>query len=960
LRLFEENIFFEWPQLFFVNIFYYLTPGVGNLFYPLKLGTVRKAILLVFGLIIGFTVMSQVLVSDPSLPFDTQPVTILFNAEEGNGGLKDYTGDVYAHTGVLTTSSTASNDWKYVKTDWGENSPDTKLTPVPGEDDLYELKISPNIREYYGVPDGVTITHMAFVFRSAEPYSGSNYYEGKDTGGKDIFIEVFEEGLNVLIITPENTLIEETNQDISLSASSSFQADLTLFLNDTEVKSTTGDNITHTFNFANSGDYWLKVTADDGESFAADSVFIHILGTQPTAGLPQDYNDGINYIDANSVGLVLYAPFKEYIFVIGDFNNWTPSSDYRMNLDGNRYWLNIDGLEAGKEYAYQYFVDGTLKIGDPYADKVLDPWNDKWIAESTYPNLKPYPEGLTEGIVTVFQTAQSEYEWKYEFTPPEPEDLVIYELLVRDFIAAHDWKTLTDTLDYFTRLGVNAIELMPFNEFEGNESWGYNPSYYFAPDKYYGPKEDLKAFIDSAHNRGIAVIMDIVFNHSFGQSPLVQLYWNDQMNQPAANNPWYNEVSPNPVFAWGYDFDHESQATRDFMDRANAYWLTEYNIDGFRFDFTKGFTNTPGDGGAYDAARIAILKRMADEIWKVNPDAYVILEHFADNAEEIDLSDYGMMIWGNMNYNYNEASMGYHDSGKSDFSGVSYQKRGWNEPLLVGYMESHDEERLMFKNLEYGNSLGEYDITELSTALFRVELAAAFFFTVPGPKMIWQFGEMGYDFSIDYNGRVGNKPIRWDYYNSRDRLREVFATFIHLRRSEPAFSTDDYTLSVRNPLKRIELNHEDMDVRIIGNFDVTEGNIAANFSRTGTWYDFMSGEVINVSDVNMTFTLDPGEYKILTTKQFETPELPTSIKELYTRDNALLVYPNPVKDILFFSNEDGIRNIRILDMSGRMVYNRNIAQDRAEVNLENLNKGIYLVEIVDNKNNTRIEKIVKQ
>ncbi|MGC9344960.1 MAG: T9SS type A sorting domain-containing protein, partial [Bacteroidales bacterium] len=311
-------------------------------------------------------------------------------------------------------------------------------------------------------------------------------------------------------------------------------------------------------------------------------------------------------------------------------------------------------------------------------------------------------------------------------------------------------------------------------------------------------------------------------------------------------------------------------------------------------------------------------------------------------------------------YNYNEASMGYHDSGKSDFSGVSYQKRGWNEPLLVGYMESHDEERLMFKNLEYGNSLGEYDITELSTALFRVELAAAFFFTVPGPKMIWQFGEMGYDFSIDYNGRVGNKPIRWDYYNSRDRLREVFATFIHLRRSEPAFSTDDYTLSVRNPLKRIELNHEDMDVRIIGNFDVTEGNIAANFSRTGTWYDFMSGEVINVSDVNMTFTLDPGEYKILTTKQFETPELPTSIKELYTRDNALLVYPNPVKDILFFSNEDGIRNISILDMSGRMVYNRNIAQDRAEVNLENLNKGIYLVEIVDNKNNTRIEKIVKQ
>ena len=101
------------------------------------------------------------------------------------------------------------------------------------------------------------------------------------------------------------------------------------------------------------------------------------------------------------------------------------------------------------------------------------------------------------------------------------------------------------------------------------------------------------------------------------------------------------------------------------------------------------------------------------------------------------------MLWGNSNYNYNEATMGYHDSGKSNFSWMSYQERGWDAPHVMGYMESHDEERLMAKNLAYGNSNGSYDITDINVALKRIQLAAAFFFTIPGPKIIWQFGQIG-------------------------------------------------------------------------------------------------------------------------------------------------------------------------------------------------------------------------
>lgn len=888
---------------------------------------------------------AQIITTDPAIPVADEPVTIIYDATMGTAGLKDFNGDVYAHTGVLTENSTDSKDWKYAPS-WGDNSEKYKMTRVSAN--IYSLEITPSIRAYYGVPENETITHMAFVFRSAD-----TNLEGKDDGGADIFVEVFEPGLNISVITPGKNLLVDPGTQVSFEAAASETAGLELFLNNQSVITTTGTTLVHTFDFSIPGDFWLKVTATSAEESDADSVFVHVLATQQVLSLPGGTTDGINYIDDQSVTLVLYAPGKENVFVVGDFNDWTPRTDARMYKDNAQWWITIDNLEPGMEYAYQYLVDGELYIADPYTEKILDPNNDRWISEDTYPDLKPYPSGVASGIVSVLQTGQQPYAWQNtSFTAPAKEDLVIYELLVRDFIAEHDWNTLTDTLDYLDNLGINAIELMPFNEFEGNESWGYNPSFYFAPDKYYGPKEDLQVFIDSAHGRGMAVIMDMVLNHSYSQSPLVQLYFNEATFEVTPDNPWYNVESPNPVFAWGYDFDHESQATQDFVDRVNAFWINEYRIDGYRFDFTKGFTNTPGDGGAYDADRIAILKRMADHIWATDQDAYVILEHLADNAEEKVLSDYGMMLWGNINYNYNEATMGYHENGKSDFSWISYKKRGWSNPHLVGYMESHDEERLMFKNLAYGNAEGNYNIKELNTALARMELAGAFFFTIPGPKMIWQFGELGYDYSIDYNGRVGNKPIRWDYFEvgKRKRLYQVWSALIQLRTFEPAFSTTDFKLNLAYPTKRIELNHADMDVRIIGNFDVVEQSMDPNFSSTGIWYEYFSGNGLEVTDPNGLISLAPGEYRIYTSKQLTPPEITAGLRTAFAGTSLLHIYPNPAGDQLFIPTGKQAEAISLWDLNGRIIYNTRPAAMQtpgktSSVDLSDLPPGIYILSI---------------
>ncbi len=589
--------------------------------------------------------------------------------------------------------------------------------------------------------------------------------------------------------------------------------------------------------------------------------------------LPAGAVDGVTYINSGkSVILNLYAPSKTSVSVIGDFNSWTADAKYAMNhtKDGKRWWIQIDGLDPNTEYGYQYLIDGTLRVADPYTEKVLDPDNDAYIGADTYPGLKAYPTGKTTGNVSILQANQPAYAWKNTtFTRPDKKNLVIYELLVRDFTAAHNYQTLKDTLNYLSNLGVNAIELMPINEFEGNLSWGYNPSFYFAPDKYYGTKNALKALIDECHSRGIAVIQDIVLNHSFGQSPMVQMYFDKTAGKPTADNPWYN-VNPTHPYNVGYQFNHEKAETKYFVKNVLKFWMQEYKVDGFRFDLSKGFTQVNyGTADAnvtawsqYDASRIAIWKDYNNYIKSIdNNNFYVILEHFAANQEEKELAGEGMIMWNNLNYNANQATMGY--TTDWNFQGLFYDQHTFTLPnQLVGYFESHDEERLMFKNEAYGNASGSYNVKDIPTGLKRQEMAAAFLFSVPGPKMFWQFGELGYDITIDNNGRTGNKPILWNYNNDplRRHLYSIYAQLIKIRKKNAVFATTNYSYDLSGYIKSIVLKDASANVVLVGNFDVAAQASIITFPSTGTYTDVLTGASINVASVNYSVSLAPGEY----------------------------------------------------------------------------------------------------
>ena len=610
----------------------------------------------------------------------------------------------------------------------------------------------------------------------------------------------------------------------------------------------------------------LFCTVEDQHGTAYDEV--------EHAAMPVGASEGINYIDEHTVTLVLkdrdsQGGSYDHAYVIGDFSNWEYQSAYAMKRDeeAGTWWYTFEQVEPGKEYRFQYHLHdaerGTIRICDPYTEIVYSA-DDHWIPASTYPDMPAYPTA-TSGLVGAFQTARESYAWQANFTISNPDDLIIYELLLRDFSSTKDLKGALARLDYLEALGINAIELMPVQEFDGNNSWGYNPCAYFAMDKAYGTREMYKQFIDECHSRGIAVLLDVVYNHATGAHPMAKLYWNTTGNCTAADNPWFNVTAPHPYSVF-HDWNHENAEVREHVKRNLEYLLREYRFDGFRFDLTKGFTQrkcTEATASNYDQGRIDVLTEYHDAIKAVNSEAVVILEHFCCDAEERALAEEGIKVWRNLNNSYCQSAMGYVEN--SSFSGLW---TGTSMPFgsYVGFMESHDEERLIYKAKTWGAGIIAQSLNE---QMQRAAMGAAFFFTVPGPKMIWQFGELGYDYSIEENGRTGEKPLRWDYLEMPERraLYDAYAQLITFRREHPQFFTSeaDFTWKVSTSYwstgRHISCVAGEEAFVVVGNPDTREQAITVTFPIEGSWRNYFESSE-SYTGTTTTVTLGAGEYRL--------------------------------------------------------------------------------------------------
>ncbi|MCX8481360.1 MAG: alpha-amylase family glycosyl hydrolase, partial [Sediminibacterium sp.] len=470
----------------------------------------------------------------------------------GNRALEEYSGSVFIYVGLITNRSSSHLDWKYVKFPWGSTNPLAKLQnqfvdngPYNGGRDAsrtfkYKLANVANyyngwsnygnqtIRQFFGVTDPTEkILKIAFLL-----YDSTQTKIMRNADGSDMYINVYESNNYTLKINPYSHLLDSNygfinypiylsyfpreesyltrtfypnnigfGDTLNFSALANLNSTIKTYYNDIlNGNSSNVQQVNFQYFIVNKlglNKILFKGTTSDGR-IATDSIMFNVNLSKNTKILPLPANveEGINYeLGDTSVVLVQYAPFKGSMMVIGDFpqSNWQPNIKYLMNRtpDGNRFWIRISGLTPKQEYTYQFVIDSNLKVADMWSYKVLDPWNDSFIPAQTYPNLKRYPYGLTTGIASVLQTAQTKYDFNIKnFQAPPRNKLVIYELLIRDFLANANYQTLIDTLNYLKTLGVNAIELLPVTEFEGNLSWGYNVAYHFAVDKYYGTETD--------------------------------------------------------------------------------------------------------------------------------------------------------------------------------------------------------------------------------------------------------------------------------------------------------------------------------------------------------------------------------------------------------------------------------------------------------------------------------------
>lgn len=778
---------------------------------------------------------------------------------------------VYLHAGIVTDRPDGTT-WTHTVGNWGQDDGVGQMTKVSA--DCWEITLGASLQQYFGLAASDAAYRIALVLRSAD---GSAVYKN---GSSDFFLDL-DPGFQLYLDQPRQ-------QQLMLTVGASLQVSLRTTQTAGQLKlvydgqTVTADNasaLDRSISFPNAGDYTVQATATKGSDTRTQSFQVYVTSPSPTVTLPTGMKDGVNYdsSDPTKATLVLYAPGKSYVYLFGEMSNWKVQPSYLMNRDGDRFWITLTGLESGHRYQYQYYMytgERHRGVCDPYAEEVVTEY-DHYISTANLGTASlAYPAGKTSGNVAVLQTNRPAYVWKNPtFDRPDKDKLVVYELLIRDFDARENYQAVIEKFDYLKGLGINAIELMPVTEFNGNDSWGYNPTSYFSPEKAYGTSEMLKEFIDKCHGQGFAVILDMVYNHAHEDCPLVGMYFDWSTYKPL-NNPWVNTEAKHPYNVF-HDFNHEAAYTKQYFDRVNEFWLREYKIDGFRFDLTKGFTQnytTSLDAWtAYDQSRVNLIKRMLTAIKGVDANAYMILEHLGEEGEEKQYRDEGALLWANASHHMGELMKG--NNINAGWVVEDYINRG-----RLAYMESHDEERIMAATLQYGAEQGSYSLKQLQQALEKEKGLAALYLLSPGPKMIWQFGELGYEVPINDGGRTGRKPIRWEYASDPDRskLYKVYGELNRLRAAYPMFTENMVwqTLNDANAVvKRISYKKNAVEAHLLVNTGVTPATYILPVSTTGTYYDHFGGRTRDISAGDYTLTLAAGQFVLLSNQSLGTVAL---------------------------------------------------------------------------------------
>ena len=466
----------------------------------------------------------------------------------------------------------------------------------------------------------------------------------------------------------------------------------------------------------------------------------------------------------NGVFFRVWAPHAKKVFVTGDFNNWSKNK-HPMTHESNGYWgVNIADAAAGNQYKYILQTDmGLLHRNDPYARELTN--------------------SAGNSIVT-----DPHFEWTdHDFQSPSWNELVIYEMHIGTFNVKEDGKpgtfeTARQRLGYLKALGVNAIELMPATEFPGGISWGYNLSHPYAIESDYGGVKGFKELINAAHELGIAVILDVVYNH-FGPSDL-DLWQFDGWSENGAGGIYFYQ-DWRAETPWGHTRpDYGRPEVRQYLRDNALMWLEEYHIDGLRTDALLFVRNVHGKNmpEADLPEGWTMMKWINEEVNKRYPWKIMIAEDLQNNewiTKKAEENGQGFNTQWDPSFTFSVRDVlkvpedDHRDLDKIQFALTN--KYNGDAFQRVIYTESHDDvangKTRVPEEIAPGDAQGWF-------AKKRSVLGAVLVFTAAGIPMIFQGQEFVEDGWFD-----DTKPLDWSKFSDFKGIARLYRDCIRLRRN---------------------------------------------------------------------------------------------------------------------------------------------------------------------------------
>ena len=489
----------------------------------------------------------------------------------------------------------------------------------------------------------------------------------------------------------------------------------------------------------------------------------------------------------------VWAPHAEAVFVTGTFDDWA----------GDRTPLRRDGDGAGGTWSADVAGVGP---GAEYRFKVRTGDGDLW-------RMDPYARHVTTSVGNCIVYDPSEFDWgDDEFVMPSWDDLVIYEMHVGSFAPTADRRGTFDDarrrLDYLEKLGVSAVQVMPPFEFAGGTSWGYNPAHLFAIESTYGGPDAFKRFIRDAHAHGIAVIVDVVYNH-LGPSDLDLWRFDGWAEGEGGGIYFYN--GGRAVTPWGATRpDYGRGEVRTFLRDSAMTWLEEFRCDGLRFDSTlyiRTIDGDPNDPGSALPDGWSFMTWINDEIRARQPWKLTIAEDLQDDPALTTPTDAGGAgfgaQWDAGFIRRVRPALEAADDADRDIEAVAagIVGGGRGEPLSrVIYTESHDDVANGQLRLPEAISPGAADSWWSKK---RAVLGSALVLTSPGIPMLFQGQELLEDRWFD-----DSAALDWEKASTNRGILRLHRDLIALRRAR-----DGATRGLRGP--NVAILRADREARLL-------------------------------------------------------------------------------------------------------------------------------------------------